>query len=283
MISGATLLRKQEPLSDFFKKRLSKLAIPLIFWSCFYLWWLYYNGVEIGNWALRIISGPTMYHLWFFYTLIGLYLFVPIMRRFYQASTRAEKLFFMIIWFFVASIIPTIQSLFEDSQCGWLKPGILVNVYSLQYLGGYLGYMFLGAFLIDRKNSIGQGIGVYVAASSGTALLTYLLSKKLGTPCEFFYLYLSPLVVAASTGLFIAFNAAQPATSGAAVGWIANSTLGIYCLHPFIIDPVFMSRGFTSLTGSGWVDPLLATCGVFLVSLLIISLLRVPKILRIIT
>ena len=283
MISGATLLRKQEPLSEFFTKRLSRIAMPLIFWSCFYLWWLSYNGVETGNWVLRILSGPTMFHLWFFYALIGLYFFVPIMRRFYQASTHTEKLFFLLTWFVVASIFPTIQSLIMDSQCGWLKPGILVDIYSLQYFGGYLGYMFLGAFLVDRNNSARQGIELYVIASIGTALLTYFLSKKIGAPCEFFYLYLSPLVVVAASGLFIAFIGAKPSTSGTMVDWIASCMLGVYCLHPFVIDPIFMSYGLINLTGSGWVDPILAACGVFLLSLSIISLIRLTKILRVIT
>ncbi len=224
-----------------------------------------------------------MFHLWFFYTLIGLYLFVPIMRRFYQASSRTEKLFFIITWFVVASIIPTIHGLIEDGQCGWLNPGILVDYYSLQYFGGYMGYMLLGAFLADRENSVRQGIGMYIAASVGTTLLTYFISRKLGAPCEFFYLYLSPLVVVAASGLFIAFIGARPAATSTKVGWIAGSTLGIYCLHPFIIDPLFMSYGLIDLTGSGWVDPIIATCGVFLLSLLIISFMRLFKILRVVT
>ncbi|HCI5633973.1 TPA: acyltransferase family protein, partial [Klebsiella variicola subsp. variicola] len=39
MISGYFLLNKDEPTSVFFKKRLNKILIPLIFWSVFFSFW----------------------------------------------------------------------------------------------------------------------------------------------------------------------------------------------------------------------------------------------------
>src|SRR5207253_1791806 len=99
MISGATLLRKEEPLSQFMRKRAFRIMLPLLFWSAFYLWWLQYNGVDTGNWLVAILRGPTMFHLWYFYTIIGLYMFVPVIRKFYRHSTTQEKVWFLCVWF----------------------------------------------------------------------------------------------------------------------------------------------------------------------------------------
>ncbi|MGH8822038.1 MAG: acyltransferase family protein, partial [Rhodoferax sp.] len=58
MVSGATLLPKQEPIRAFFAKRFIRIVPPLLFWSIFYLWWLSYNGVATGNWAVAILLNP---------------------------------------------------------------------------------------------------------------------------------------------------------------------------------------------------------------------------------
>lgn len=283
MISGATLLPKAESLLHFFRKRAVKIVLPLLFWSMFYLWWLQYNGVDTGNWILAILRGPTMFHLWYFYAIIGLYLFVPVMRRFYQGSTSSEKIFFLVVWFLVSSVYPTLQSLYQDKGCGYLPLGLLADVYHLQYFGGYMGYMVLGAFLYECKSSFRAGIGVFSVATVGTIAATYWLSKRIGAPCEFFYLYLSPLVILAAAGLFMAFMGWRSGPSSKALRVVSDSTLGIYGLHAFMIDPIFMKKGLIEFTGSPWIDPLLATTGVFVACLVVIAAVRLIKPFRYLT
>lgn len=280
MISGAMLLRKSEPLKDFFWKRASKIVLPLVLWSCFYLWWLNFNGVVTGNWVLAILKGPTMYHLWYFYAVAGLYLFVPILRRFYQASSSAERVFFIVVWFLVSSLYPTVQSLVIDTACGYLRLGVLGDIYHLQYFGGYVGYMLLGAYIFERKWRVSHGLIMFAMGSVGTAIATYMLSKSLGAPCEFFYIYLTPFVVLASIGLFVTFMALRVGGSSAPVSWISGCTLGIYGLHPFVLDVVFMRYGLLNVTGLHWVDPVIAALGIFGLCLAIISCVRLIKPLR---
>lgn len=280
MLSGSTLLGRSESLTEFFSKRALRILLPLLVWSIFYLWWLWYNNAPTGNWALAILSGPTMFHLWYFYAIIGLYLFVPVMRRFYQNSTHQEKLFFLVMWFLVASVYPTVQSLYTDPQCGYLRLGILADVYHLQNFGGYLGYMVLGAYLTSRRIAWKKGAALFAGSSAATILLTYWISRRFGVPCEFFFLYLSPLVVLAAAGAFIAFIGLSPAQSSSRLHWLSGCTLGIYGLHPFVIDRLLISRGWMNATGYVWVDPLLSTAVVFLVSLAVIGLIRLIRPLR---
>lgn len=174
MLAGASLLPKQEPLSTFFRKRFVRIIPPLLFWSVFYLWWLQHNGVKTGNWVAAIIDGPTMYHLWYFYALIGLYAVVPVLRRFYQNSSRGEQAWFIIVWFTVASLLPTAHNILLNPHCeGYISFDRLPTVYHLSYFGGYVGYLMLGAFVADSPQKAGTGWIIFLASSAATMAATY--------------------------------------------------------------------------------------------------------------
>jgi len=74
MISGALLLNKDESLGVFIRKRFSKIIPPLLFWSLAYLALNNYRHVEPLT-IMQIFLGPAMYHLWYLYAILGLYLF----------------------------------------------------------------------------------------------------------------------------------------------------------------------------------------------------------------
>lgn len=283
MISGATLLVKSEMVSVFLRKRASRILIPLVFWSSLYLWWLQHNGVETGNWLLAILKGPTMYHLWYFYAAIGVYLFVPMLRRFYQGASDSERRYFLVIWFVVQSVYPTAQAIYGMSlsgQCGYLQLGILADVYYLQSFSGYIGYMVLGAYLIDRRPCAKLGFTVFASASIFTMFCTYALSMRIGTPCEFFFIYFQPLVVIAAASLFCGFLGLARDTSSPALRYVSDCTLAIYGLHAFMIDPLFLSNGILKATENAWFDPVLAAVGVFVACLGVTALLRWPRPMR---
>lgn len=280
MISGAGLLSKSEPLGTFFRKRFLKILPPLIFWSCFFLWWLAYNGVVIGSWdvwVVKILTGQTMFHLWYLYALMGLYAVVPVLRKFFQHSSRKEHLAFILLWLAVASIYPTIMSLNNDTQCGHLQLGLLATQYHLSYFGGYIGYLLLGAYVAAGRGSIRTGLSIFATCSAGTMVLTYYLSKQLGSPCEFFYIYLSPLVVGAAYGLYMAFMGMKPGLPSRWVTGVSECTLGIYCIHIFMIDPIFKARGISATVGNPWITSLTTAVCVFVASLVVIYIARLFK------
>ena len=278
MIAGATLLRREEPLGVFFGKRFVRIVPPLIFWSVFYLWWLHKNGVDTGNWALAIIKGPTMFHLWYFYALVGLYALVPVLRKFHQHSTRREQAWFIGVWLTVASIVPTAQNLMFNLHCeGYIAFDRLPVTYHLAYFGGYVGYLMLGAFIAEGTPGKAAGIGIFLAASAATMATNFLLSRHFGKSCEFFMVYLSPFVVAAAYGLFSAFSAMKAGPPSRLLSMLADCSLGIYGLHVFVIDPVFMNNGLVVTRGNPWlVIPFIAV-GVFLASLAVIFTVRLVK------
>lgn len=283
MLSGTLLLKKSEPLAYFVKKRLSKILLPLIFWSCFYLGWLSYNGVPLGNWLLSIISGPTMYHLWYLYALIGLYALVPVLRRFYQNSTQAEKVWFIALWLFVGSLWPTLAAVANPQACSSLRTTDSATIYNLGYFGGYAGYMVLGAVISELKISRLVSLAIYLGSSAATSLLMYWQSTRLGRPCETFYEYMSPLVILAASAMFTFFLSAPKSPTSKAVAVLSDCTFGAYCLHVIIIGAAFPYFGWVPHGSTTWISaPIIAISG-FAGSIFLIYLFRLSYVGRLVT
>ncbi|MGZ5179174.1 MAG: acyltransferase [Ramlibacter sp.] len=283
MIAGATLLRRDEPVDVFLRRRASRVIPPLLLWSAFYLWWLWYNGAFPADWSLlrRLVAGPVMFHLWYFYALVGVYATVPLLRKFYLHGSPRDHLWFLGVWLAAASLIPTARDVLSGLRCeGALATDQLTNVYHLGYFVGYPGFLLLGAFLADkplRKRSAGAA---FLAASLATVVASAWLSRHFSRPCEYFFVYLSPLVIVAAAGLFSWFMADAEVAAPRWLTAISDCTLGIYGLHVFMIDPLFKEQGWVSTAGNPWISAPLVAAGVFGASLVAVFLVRLVKPLR---
>lgn len=106
MISGALLLRPNNSPSVNLKNigsRIGKVLLPLIIWSMFYLWWVDYNTpnkiIDPLEWLQKFLSQPVMYHLWFVYMIIGIYILLPILQVIFTACNTNSKFkwYFLVI------------------------------------------------------------------------------------------------------------------------------------------------------------------------------------------
>ncbi|KMN20314.1 acyltransferase [Pseudomonas weihenstephanensis] len=274
MISGALLLKKSEPLGRFIKKRFIRIFPPLLFWSAFYTWWLYYNGVDVSGWALRILTEPAMYHLWYLYAIVGLYALVPILRRFYNGSTMPEKLWALSLWIIVGSIWPAVSILTSPQSCAAITPTKTAAFYHLSTFGGYAGFLLLGAFLSDMKLNRRVGAIMFAAGSLATMILMHWHSVQVGRPCETFYNYLSPLVVFSAAGFFSYFMSADQQLPSKLLARAADCTLGIYCLHIVLIGGIFPRFGLIAIGESVWFMTPITSVLAFFVSMAIIYIVR---------
>ena len=86
MISGALLLvDKDESVFTFYKKRLLRIAIPLIIYYLWYLW--QYEKIGVLTWqeiAVKILSADVyndnVPHFWLVYEIVAIYVAVPFLR-----------------------------------------------------------------------------------------------------------------------------------------------------------------------------------------------------------
>ncbi len=280
MISGATLLAKREPLGVYFRKRALRIIPPLLFWSLFYLAWKSYCGNPVDNWPLAILKGPTMYHLWYFYALVGMYLFIPVLRVFLAGSSRSEQLLYIWLWVTVCAIIPSVQHLLDFGfQLGpKLEETDPVRNFDLSYYSGLAGYLVLGAFAMQSKLSARNGWAMF-AAGSALTIVGRTACAIYGKPIDTFAENYSPTVMMAGYGLFVACMSMRRGTASKLLTTIGECTLGIYGLHVFVAQAC-IRIGFTPSVANPWFMIPVMSATVFLITFGMVYLLRLFRPLR---
>ena len=201
ILSGTLLLnpsKTDEPLRVFFQKRLTRIALPFLFWGAAYFAYRRFTNHEIVTfdsiWRGFLGSYPYPYsHFWFLFMLIGLYLVTPILRVVVAHASSKILRYFILLWFLGTAIMPILGrfALF------YLGSGILI-------VSGWVGYFMLGAYLrtIHVRSRIVYAL-VLVSGVLWTAVGTCFLTFASGYLDQFFYDYLSANVILASVGLFM--------------------------------------------------------------------------------
>ena len=95
MISGKLLLgsAREEPYLQFLWRRMSRLLPPFFVWSMIYAFQesrLQGADFSLSDSLLQFLRGPTEFHLWFMYMILGVYLVAPFLRRFVRAALPQE-------------------------------------------------------------------------------------------------------------------------------------------------------------------------------------------------
>lgn len=193
MLSGALLLGKETSLKKT-TIRIVRVLIPLVVWSLIYSFLNSYWTKTPFNFVASLVSlthAPAMYHLWFVYMIIGLYLILPFLRPLTDAIiyNRALALYFFSLWFIINSITVYFP----------------LNIIPLLQLSGFLsvsGYFILGYYLVHSKwvPTIPKKISglVFLLASASTFGVSWYLNIDSPIPTEVAYEYLSPNVIITS-------------------------------------------------------------------------------------
>ena len=137
MISGALLLNREYPnLGNFLKRRFARIIYPFIFWTILILGQLYYHGYNSKFiWGV-FIGEPSI--LWYFWTLIGIYLFIPVLNSFIKDYKIRGAEYFLAIWLFTM-ILKSFNA----------YP--LWNYFNLDMFTGYIGYPVLGYWIANKE------------------------------------------------------------------------------------------------------------------------------------
>lgn len=256
MLSGYLLLKKTEPLGNFLKKRLSKIVIPLVGWTIFYsvLIWKLPMTIYVSQTftpsldsALRLLFSPVIYHMWFLYAILGIYLVIPMLRLVVQNAARPLLYYLIALWFFASSILFTITTFTT-----------YYNVIDLRMISGYGGFFIAGAVLGEIEISKKQLVGLSFLAALMIFIGsygTYLSTKDTGLYSSFFLEYLSPNVIILSFSSFLILKKV-----GQSIGKINKpaihkgfkivgaASFGIYLVHVFVLDMFAFSPLGSSLS-----------------------------------
>lgn len=232
MLSGALLLSKDYELSHFIKKRFLRILPPFLFWSLVYIIYDLIKGskdfnsiIEMVLYFVRKLFHGSQYHLWFIYTIMGLYLFVPIVRKWIKNATKKEILYFLLLW--MITIIYGIPIL----------KVYLPKIYLINF-SGYLGYMVLGYYLSRLKQPKKYvPIILIVLGVCITIMGTHFLTTASSNFNSYFYGYLTPNVLIVSIGIFLLFKGLkiQSQRISSVLEYISRYSFGIYLSHVLIL------------------------------------------------
>ena len=283
MISGALLLDKDEKLELFLTKRFKRILVPFLFWSVIYF--IYQNwGISFTkNWKIisenfyfELMKGVS-FHFWYVYMILGIYLFVPILRRWTMKASNNELLYFLGIWTITLFINPENSNYFPKIE--------------FLYFSKYIGYLVLGFYLskLEIKSVAKTRIFSLLILFLGI-FLTYFLTLQStiekGSFDKFFYEYLSPNVTITAIGIFIFFKTLTLKTNNFTIA-IDKNTFGIYLIHLLILEIIKTQIPDSSFLGNQFfffLYIMLISILVFLVSYLaIFTLSKIPFLKKIIT
>ena len=283
MLSGALLLTRTEDAATFYRKRFVRILPPLLFWSVFYALWRTSLGAGYSSvWQAlsAMLQGPVYFHLWYLYAIIGIYLFMPFMAKVYQHCGQQEKRLFIGLWLIFGCLLP---------NAAYFNPALasLEQTYQLFSFAGFAGYVFLGAYVFEQIRQHGPGsawvnLAGFVVSGALTAAATHVISMQHGEPSQIFYSYVSPLVVLAALCAFRLLLAlgGQLTRYSQLLAGLSGCTLGLYCLHVFIMNRASIVYGpLIEGHSLAWLIPVLALA-VFVLTLVPIYLIRLIKPLR---
>jgi surface polysaccharide O-acyltransferase-like enzyme len=276
MVSGYTLLSKDESLSRFLSRRIGRLMLVILIWSLIYIGYqvLFENyQFHLGEVFVEIVKGPVYFHLWFLYTLLGLYLLLPVFRPYALHASPSAIWYFIVIWLLALIGLPSLEYYL----------GIYVGI-SLVQFGGFVGYLLIG-FLLGRlavnHRLTAAMIPIAIISPLATIIRTYAASVDSGAVYESFFSYLSPNVIFASTASFWLIKLLGEAIErrlSQRIKWfiilLSQASLGIYLVHPIVMKLLTIYLGFSPYMGAAyWSIPLVASL-VTCITLVITYLLK---------
>ena len=240
MISGALLLNKDYDLSVFLKKRFTRIIYPFIFWVSILVIGLYVFHEH--SMIIPVIIGDFSV-TWYFWTLIGIYLAIPILNTFLKEYGETGMKYFLIIWF-VTMIFKTFNS----------YP--LFTNFNLDFFAGYIGYPVLGYYLNNKKFNISDKKLCIISIAAlliSLGVYVYIDYAKLGL-IELIYQNVPMIFIASS--FFILIKSIDNMTSfehiknnaiGRIIFSISICSYGMYFSHVMVLKALSIVNPHSNL------------------------------------
>ena len=231
MITGALLLRKDREISvrDCIVKYARRMLLALVIFGVPYaLLMIYFDARKISlsmipESIVMVINGDSFGHLWYLYTLVGIYLFLPFVKLFVNNAAKQMVRFLLCILFLFNFCFPLVNAL----------TGLDI-AFELPLTTYPLFYILMGHVICNEKPSwvekewmavCGIIVSVVVIVAVGLA------GGSLGVVMS----YSSPVAAMYTISVFMLFNRIhRPSTDRL---WkVDRLCFGVYLIHPLFIQ-----------------------------------------------
>ncbi len=277
MISGVLFLHegKEINVKRLYLHNILRLLVFLVFWAMVYQIYNLYpeNGWHsIGQAVINILNGDTQIHLWYIYSIIGIYIMTPVIKVFTDHATKKQLEYFLVLFFVFGCVLSL-----------WNKPAILAK-FRMVEMCGYVGYFILGAYLsrynLQKKTRrvlylLGLGSAVFTVA------MTCVASIRAGSGVETYWTYLTPNVFFMSVAVFVFLFQIKWEENWfyRIIASVSDCSLGIYGVHMLFIFFLWR-KGINTLILPGIISVPLIVFIVFILSYCTVRLMKLIPILR---
>lgn len=238
MISGTFIIKNEDNFFVTLLKRLKKLVFPLIVWSIIYLIarkWYVGEDINLVKQIIKIGSEPQYSHLWFVYTLLGVYILSPIISYVYY-RTEKKILYYLTIVF---GIIPLVLKTIETAT------NYHVNLSYIYMFFPEAMLFILGKLIVDNKHRIVKKWYIWLAGSivgyGMVVISSYYYTIKLNTPFKgFFSNYGTIPIFIMYTSLFCMFLSLEDKFNlinkklQKYIYILSEASMGVYFIHMLI-------------------------------------------------
>ena len=236
MISGAYFLNNKNDVTvkSLFKKNIFKVLLVLVI-SSFAIEFTKYlvsvDNITLKAFIKNVVLGDKI--LWFFYTLIGLYLVTPLLR---EITKSKEKTQYFIFLYFVFVVLLKYIFLFYDGK----TLVSLLNQLSITMFNGYVGYYVLGYYLSNYDITLRKRKIIYILGFIGL-FLTFILTEYYSIKnCELiitFYKNNTLNVFLYSIGVFVLIKSIfkEKVNNNKFIKELSSLTIAVYPIHRLLL------------------------------------------------
>ena len=130
--------------------------IPLTVWSI-----IYYvaeacyrqHPTDLHDFLSRFLNQGVTYHMWFVYTLLGIYLLCPVLKRMVDQCTLRQLVFLWVLILFPTTLRPILNHILP----------VYIHLFN-PLLEGYIGYFLLGYLLGGAEFPKASRVLIYLGA-----------------------------------------------------------------------------------------------------------------------
>ncbi|HSK26997.1 MAG TPA: acyltransferase family protein [Jiangellales bacterium] len=240
MVSGALILdpRRVERPRDFYRKRMTRIGIPLVVWTVVYLAfrrWFLAEPVGLTDAGRDVLSGTPFLQLYFLFVLLGLYLIAPFLRIVLRHTTRRMQAGFAAVMLGLGVVDQAAATL---AGVG----GANAATRFLPFAGYFVAGWVLRDMALDRR-IVRIAAAAFVASVVVTAALTGLTTVPSGWGAGGRYLYgfLSPPVIVMSVSALVLLRSLGQRLGtrhGGRLTALSGLTFGVFLVHPLVLYPL---------------------------------------------
>ena len=277
MMSGYLLLSSDKTLdiSVLIKKRLPRLAVPLVGWTLVAVIWQILFVFDIKLFAQKLVSAlnsPAAVHFWYMYTLIALYMISPFLRGAIKSLDKKGHIYLFTLAS-VVSLHAMITAVLPDVIDKYMQIDIINK---LTVFSGHLSTFILGYYLGSLKKKIPNIIllGVATLTLGVITVGTYFVTVEKAVYTQTFQNQSKGFEILLAAAIFLIFKQCFNKESKLLkVVPIVPLSLSVYFMHNILLSMMYTA----GISVNSFIDPIWITAANFVICFIVLKTVATVK------